>query len=236
MGDVSGQIGDLVFSKIRKKRVVKKKSPKKNNHTEPRQRTESLFCDLPKVWSGMKRAERKTWEELVICGNVFLNSKLKHIDDGSALFMSFNRNLQEAEEPILRLAPSEPVFPPLMFGTIIDVNINDNGTDIRMYNKTSINIDTKVILYATPILTSGKPGINSRLYRKIGVIDSTFENGGSISEKYHKIFPNIPEEGDEISFIFKSVHRSLGTASLPLSHIATARRQEIQESAHTENH
>jgi hypothetical protein len=172
----------------------------------------------------MKRSERRTWEELVKCGTIFRGAKGKIIDDGMVLFLSFNRNLQEAEEPYVRIAPSYPVFPPSLFDTSIEIQLEETAIDIIFYNNTQIDKDTKVIIYATPILTSGKIEINKRLYRKIGVIDSDFKKGDSICEFYFDVFNEIPEEGDEISFIFKSVNRNIGTVSPPLGLVVATKR------------
>jgi hypothetical protein len=223
LGEDIGQIGDKIIKRKGKNKIVVQKGKKKNKHTKARQRTESLFEDLPKVWSGMKRWEKKSWENLLKSGHTFKNAKFKNIEDAMALFMSLNRNLQEAEEPLLRIAPSEPIFPQTLLRIKFDITVDGDGGDIKMELGEEIRNDTKIILYATFVLKSVSDNIDRREYRKIGVMGAGHEKVSSITKIYLKVFKKMPEEMDEISFKYKSVHRNLGTTNLPLSQIVMAR-------------
>ena len=65
LGDAKGHAGNIVFTSIGLKKIIKQKGKKKNHHTKPRERTEDLFDNLSQVWKGMERHEKATWEKLV---------------------------------------------------------------------------------------------------------------------------------------------------------------------------
>ena len=224
IGDVNGQIGDKIYKRKGKKKIVVQKGEKVNHHTPARLRTEGLFEELPKIWKSLKRSEKKTWLALLKRGTTFKSSKYNKIVDPMMLFISINRNLQEANEPILLEAPYEALFPQIIIGIKFDVILNKRGGDILMYLPIKIQDDTKVILYATPVLTNPTDPPDWRLYRKIGVEDSCFKTGTSIREMYLKVFKNMPEERDEISIRYKTVHRNHGTASLAMHDVVMAHK------------
>ena len=224
-GDVKGKAGDYIFKTVKKKKILVKAGEKKNNHTKPRQRSEQLFESLPKIWSSLKRWEKRTWEALLKTEVTFKNSKYGKITDSMSLFISCNRNLQEAEESFIRIAPQMPVFPEQIIGIKFDVIIGTKEEDIIMHLPSTINKDTKLIFYATPVITSASDKINERLYRKIGVRDSKCKTKSSIYNDYIKVFKKMPEEGDEISIRYRAINKQLGTSSLPLHHIIMVKNQ-----------
>jgi len=209
LGDIQGQIGGLIITKKKKTKYVREKRKKKNNHTKPKQKTESRFGDVSKIWTTLTVKERRTWLVLFKTDHKFKNKKHEKISDPRYLFIGLNRTMQEIGEPINRLAPAYKE-PQLMFSAKAEIILKGKDLSMNLYFSNEIEEDTKVIVMATASLRNPSDLINEREYRIITVLDSKFVSGSSIKKPYLKVFGKIGGVGEEFGFKFKPVHKLSG--------------------------
>ncbi|MBP7497227.1 MAG: hypothetical protein KA792_06160 [Bacteroidales bacterium] len=223
LAEIRGSVNGTVFSRNPYGAIARTKVTPVNPETLPQQAVRSMFAALIPQWSGLSDNQRKLWADLAMRlpqTNVFGDT---YFLTGALLFTSFNRNLQEIGESVIEDAP--PLEAVQAFESFsVDIVTTPGSEDITLNISPAIASGTKLIVYATPVVSSGVMSANKSLYRKITVLDNTFISGGSIENDYISVFGGSPRTGEKAFFSVRPIAKASGRALFPLycSAIATA--------------
>jgi hypothetical protein len=220
VAQMSGKLAGSVFARGRFGNYIRTLTSPINSNTPFQQRVRSLFSKVITGWYNLTDDQREAWNS----GAALAGQKVSFGDSfnytGRVLYSQLNRNLQEINEAMITTPPV--MEPAQSFNTFsVDIDETPGSEDIKMSFDPAISTDTKVIVYATPILNRGAVSISPRWYRKIAVLDNTFLTGSSIKADYLSIFKTMPATGQRVGFKMKSVAKSSGKPEYPLEYVAT---------------
>lgn len=213
---ISGKQGGVVFSSNQYGPYSCQRKIPSNPDSVSQQNVRSSTAYIAREWAKLTPAERKDWAGKASLFP-FQKKDKTYFLPAFYFFMKLNRNLYEAEMPLLRKLPGLNTLQPQTFSSFsVSIVSNASGTDILLYFKPQISKKTKICLFATK---SQKPTLSygsSRTY-KFAVLDSTFVSGSSIKDLYMEKFKYMPDAASKVYFKLKSVNINCGFAAIPIS-------------------
>ena len=201
---ISGSIGGNQFRQTRYGTVIGLNTIPVNRRTSPKQTSNARFSNTSRLWAQVKPSQVEAWNKLADTviktdklGNTY---SMRNID----LFKHINRTLLEIGEPVIFSAPKK-VFPSQLLSPRFDIKASPELTDIRLYFKSRIPKNTKIIIYATPMIKFGRNSPPPSKFRIIAILDHTFLSGYSLLKEYLTIFQTNVENSNRIAFNIRPV-------------------------------
>lgn len=197
--DQTGRLGGIVFGKNKYGYYLKMFKPPTNPRSTAQQTVRSFFSSASRAWAAMTSVQRTAWDNIAPTIE-FVKKGVSYTLTGFNLFVKFNRNLQDIGSAFYQnISRSTLVTPPTMDGSYVTVVTTPGSEDIKLFIPASLDVSTKAIVYATPVLKSSRQP-NWKSLRIIDVIDSTFVTGGSIKASYIAEYGAMPKTGDFVGF------------------------------------
>ncbi len=189
---------------------------RKTTKTKNQEREQRLFSNLNIEWGKLSYEQKLKWYELAKEDSIKRSGSGKKLKDGQLIFLSYNGFLQEIGEPINKDAP---VLEDPQYFTYVSLDIANKGGkgEMILHFKPAIDSSTKLIIYSTAGLNTGKPEIDKRYFRKICVLDSNFISGSNILAQYLCIFKEIPSKGKVVGLKVLPVNKRCGKIGLAYS-------------------
>ena len=206
MTDASGKLGGQVFSKNRGGSYVRTKVTPLNPQTTAQALVRGIFASISSAWSGLAESGRDSFNNFV---NDYARTDVfgdLRNPSGKALFQRLNQNLEISNQTQITVcvAPS-----PVPFANVqsADADVSATTFDVETLGDTR---DSKVVIWATPVLTAGTTFVKNRL-RQLAVFDGIDGGAFDISTAYTSAY-GFPSAGANI-YIGVRVINANGQAS-----------------------
>ena len=227
VSSVSGKHGDDVHSHNRKVNYVRKKSKKKYVKTEARENVNGSFGNSGRGWGKLTEIQMDLWDTRAIQLNLRSLTTRVFMTKGYVLYNYCTLNLQEIGEAPIKDAPGQD-YPEFLKDVWFEFVNNEGKKDIKLYFKTPIHPDTKVILSATKTLNKGQRYVDKAWYKKIGVIDNEFMSGDSIMAQYLLKYKDMDESKYKIHFEYREVNKKSGITNFARTYKMVLFPEEIK--------
>jgi hypothetical protein len=201
---ISGSMDGTHFRQTRYGIVMALNGVPVNRKTSPKLTSTTRFSNASRLWAKVKPADVVAWNRLA---DTFIKTdKLGNSFPmrGLDLFRQVNRTRLEINEPVSLSAPDK-IFPKMILIPRFDVFASKKLIDIRLRFKSAIPENTKIIVYATPMLKFGRNSPKPSQFRTIAILDFTFLSGFSLINEYLSVFPTDSVKSFRIAFKIKPV-------------------------------
>jgi len=208
VSDVRGSIAGACFSRGNSGTLIRSKTSNRNKKTISQNSNRVFFTYVNQIWRTLSKANVNAWNEqakLISKNNIFGD---KISNSGCALFNSCNINLLTINESIILWPPKiNPVFSFSEFLANVDVGA---GTAILTFTP-AVDIDTKVLVYATPPIGTGITNAKN-FYRLIAVLDNLDASPYDCASEYTTRFGGLGSPGQQILFKLIPIDKNTGLA------------------------
>jgi hypothetical protein len=207
--DMSGRLGGNVFAKNKYGYYIKMFKAPSNPRTDYQQNIRAFFASASRQWQALTDAQRTNWDSIAATYS-YVKGGVSFSLTGFNFFVKLNRNLQDIAQSFYEdIQRSTLITPPDMSGSTVDVVTTPGLEDISLNIPAALDVNTKAIVYATPVLkASRKPDFKQ--LRVITTIDHSFISGGSIKVAYIAKFGAMPATGDKVAFAIMPVNSACG--------------------------
>jgi len=210
VSDVRGSIAGACFSRGNSGTLIRSKTSNRNKKTISQNSNRVFFTYVNQIWRTLSKANVNAWNEqakLISKNNIFGD---KISNSGCALFNSCNINLLTINESIILWPPKiNPVFSFSEFLANVDVGA---GTAILTFTP-AVDIDTKVLVYATPPIGTGITNAKN-FYRLIAVLDNLDASPYDCASEYITRFGGLGSVGQQILFKLVAIDKNTGLAGV----------------------
>jgi hypothetical protein len=221
VAQMRGKLAGSVFARGRYGNYMRTLTSPINSNTPSQERIRSMFSKVITGWFNLTNDERDAWNQRAMLSAKSVSFGESFNYTGRVLFNHLNRNLQEINEAIITTPPA--MDPVESFDTFsVNILTTPGSEDIKASLSPAIDANTKVIIYATPVINQAAVYINPNWFRKVAVLDSTFVSGSTIKTEYLSVFKVMPTTGQRVAFKMKAVAKASGKDQYPLSDVATA--------------
>lgn len=208
VSDVRGSIAGACFSRGNSGTLIRSKTSNRNKKTISQNSNRVFFTYVNQIWRTLSKANVNAWDEqakLLSKNNIF-GDKINYT--GVALFNSCNINLLTINESVILWPPKiNPVFSFSEFLANVDVGA---GTAILTFTP-AVDIDTKVLIYATPPIGTGITNAKN-FYRLIAVLDNIDISPYDCAAEYITRFGGLGSVGQQILFKLIPIDKNTGLA------------------------
>ena len=173
MVDASGKLGGQVFAKNRGGAYIRTKTTPLNPQTSAQTAVRGVFASISSAWSGLTDDERNSFNNLVSnYARTDVFGDLRN-PSGKQLYQRLNNNLAISGQPLLAVCglPSEVPFADV---SAVDIDVAAETAIARQNGDTT---GSKVVVWATPSLSSGTNFVKNKL-RQLVVVNGS--NAGNI--------------------------------------------------------
>jgi hypothetical protein len=219
VAQMRGKLAGSVFARGRYGNYIRTLTSPINSNTPALERVRSLFNNVVTGWYNLTDDQRAAWG-----GSASVAGKQTSFGEsfnytGRVLYIHLNRNLQEIGEALIT---EPPVLNPVeSFSNFAgSIKTTPGSEDISIDFSPAIDANTKVIIYATPVLSRGSVYVNPNKYKKVAVLDNTFVSGDSIMTEYIDVFKTMPATGQRVGFKMKAISKASGKDEYPLTSVA----------------
>ena len=218
--DMSGSSGGTNAYRDRTGLHFRNKSGRVKCHSERLVRSQEKFYYVLTHWSKLNDRQMIAWNKLA--QTFFKKDSLGNVFPylGREMFQRFNRNLIEIEENI-QLEPPQNLKVQLFKTFSVELTqVGDEISDMKLFIKPRIEENTKILIFATYRIKSGRLYINPDKYKIIGYVDSDFVSGNSILPLYQSVYVSPKAEYFKIGFHIKPVNKLTGIPSKIIEYIS----------------
>lgn len=224
--NISGKLNGTVFAKNKGGNYMRSKSKPSNPKTAAQMAVRATFGSISSAWKNLTESARSAWRESASSFPYINRLGDSKILSGFALHQKLNTNLDLIGESALTFPPEpkSPVnFSSLTVSARFDKTADEHLLGI-MAPQSSVEGDSKTLIYATPPLSHGVENFENRL-RLIGVDPSSaFTGSYNANDKYVAVFGELPV-GAKVGIKLQNISSVSGMASAPV--YATTIKEEV---------
>lgn len=223
--NISGKLNGTVFAKNKGGNYMRSKSKPSNPKTSAQMAVRAQFGAISAAWKNLTESARSAWRESASSFPYINRLGDTKILSGFALHQKLNTNLDLIGEAALTFPP-EPKTP-VNFGVITVTAVYDKIKDESILKilalQSSVDTNSKTLIYATPPLSAGVENFENKL-RLIGINPSNaFDSAYDANDLYEAVFGQLPV-GAKVGIKLQNISTESGMTSASM--YATAIKTE----------
>jgi hypothetical protein len=196
VSEMRGSVAGACFSRGKSGSVIRTKKSNHHKRSIKQINARSLFASVTQAWTNLSVSRRNAWNSQSVQDkktDVF-GAQISY--SGRSFFNKCNMNLLTINETVI-LDP--PVVTSVFAFSSFTVNLSVIGGTLLLNYSPAIDSNTKVLVYATPPVSSGITNVKN-FYRLIAVLNHTSVSSYDCATEYINVFGSLGQRGQNISF------------------------------------